>query len=265
MLYQILQTYNGLPPDCEVIFCNTGKEQLETLDFVHDIETKWNVPITWLEYRYDPTRSGGKKNPKNHFVIVDYETASRNGEPFDQLIEQKRFLPNPVMRVCTSELKVNTVARYLYHTKGLNRNQVQRIIGFRYDEPKRWHKALFDQCEMEFPMVAARVTKEHINVFWENHDFDLGLDNNSDEGNCDKCFLKGKKKLIMLTRKRPGQIDWWIKKEKFMSENTRLERGYMTQFAKRWSYTEIKEEALKDTPIEITEDDELGIDCFCTD
>ena len=31
-----------------VLFCNTGKEYDETLDFVNEVETRWNVPVTWL-------------------------------------------------------------------------------------------------------------------------------------------------------------------------------------------------------------------------
>ena len=64
--------------DAMVIFCNTGKEMPQTLDFVRDCEQHWQVPVVWLEYRsrYD-------------YSVVDYETASRNGEPFEQLIADR--------------------------------------------------------------------------------------------------------------------------------------------------------------------------------
>lgn len=31
-------------------FENTGKEREETLQFVHEVERSWRVPIVWLEY-----------------------------------------------------------------------------------------------------------------------------------------------------------------------------------------------------------------------
>lgn len=51
MLWRILQAHGGtLPEDVIVTFANTGKEREETLRFVHDCGTHWNVPIVWLEY-----------------------------------------------------------------------------------------------------------------------------------------------------------------------------------------------------------------------
>ena len=50
MLKQILNAYGGtLPKDIKVCFANTGKELPETLDFVHEVETMWDVDIHWLE------------------------------------------------------------------------------------------------------------------------------------------------------------------------------------------------------------------------
>jgi 3'-phosphoadenosine 5'-phosphosulfate sulfotransferase (PAPS reductase)/FAD synthetase len=73
MLFNILRAFNGkLPPDIYVVFANTGKEREETLRFVHDVETYWNVRVWWLER----TAEGG-------FEIVGYNSASRKGEPLD--------------------------------------------------------------------------------------------------------------------------------------------------------------------------------------
>ena len=54
MLFRILEAYGGsLPDDMHVVFANTGKERLETLDFVSECAQRWCVEIVWLEYR-DP-------------------------------------------------------------------------------------------------------------------------------------------------------------------------------------------------------------------
>ena len=92
MLKQIIDASAGSLP-ARVIACiaNTGKEMPQTLDFVHECDVRWDVPITWLEY--DPS---GKKQRK--FRIVDRATASRDGEPFEALVKERRHLPNPGTR-----------------------------------------------------------------------------------------------------------------------------------------------------------------------
>jgi len=65
--------------DYIVAFQNTGKEMPETLDFINECDKRWNLNIVWLEFRYG-----------NNFEVVDYDTASRNGRPFDELIAQKQ-------------------------------------------------------------------------------------------------------------------------------------------------------------------------------
>ena len=76
MLHQILCANGDLPDRAKVTFANTGREMPETLDFVQECSDRWNVPITWLEYR--------KEKPK--FEVVSHNSASRDGEPFNQLI-----------------------------------------------------------------------------------------------------------------------------------------------------------------------------------
>jgi 3'-phosphoadenosine 5'-phosphosulfate sulfotransferase (PAPS reductase)/FAD synthetase len=89
--------------DYIVLFQNTGKEMPGTLDFINQCDKRWNLNIIWLEYRYG-----------NNFEIVNYDTASRDGRPFSELIEHKKnFLPNQLMRYCTNELKIQTARRYL--------------------------------------------------------------------------------------------------------------------------------------------------------
>src|ERR1700676_2385794 len=74
-------------PVSEVVVCfaNTGKEEPETLDFVHACDLHWNGIVNWLEY-----------DPIDRFRQVTYETASRKGEPFAAMIERHGYLPNVV-------------------------------------------------------------------------------------------------------------------------------------------------------------------------
>ena len=123
----------SLPEDCVVCFANTGKEDEATLKFVHDCEVNWNVPIVWLEYQ-------DAEESKNRWKRVTYETASRNGEPFEAVIRKKAYLPNPVTRFCTIEMKIRTIVNYLFSI-GMCENRTQgeymSWVGIRADEPRR--------------------------------------------------------------------------------------------------------------------------------
>lgn len=121
MLWRVLQSNGGLPDDCLTVFANTGKEVEETLEFVRECSLQWGIPITWVEY----TEGGGVR-------VVDFETASRKGEPFEALIKKRQYLPNPVARFCTTELKILTAVRYL---RGLGWEEWDNLIGMRADEP----------------------------------------------------------------------------------------------------------------------------------
>ena len=155
LLWRVLQSNNGLPKDAMVLFANTGKEEEATLKFVKDCELNWNVPITWLEYR----------KVKPFFEVVNYETASRNGEPFEQLIDKAKFLPNQSMRFCTQELKVKAIHRYL---KSIGIKEYATLIGIRADEPRRVAK-ISNQEDKFMPLARDGITEKDVWDFWNNN------------------------------------------------------------------------------------------------
>ena len=211
MLWNIIQAHGGtLPKDIYVTFANTGKEAPETLDFVHEIGQKWGVKIHWLELYF------GEERPVYRTKEVTYETASRNGEPFEALIDRRKYLPNPVARFCTSELKVKVMSRFMRKLKG--HKTWYNVIGLRYDEPRRVSSAMRQNNPWEnvLPMYHAKHDVKDVTDFWEKQNFDLNLTNFSGKtlaGNCDLCFLKGKDTKIKLLRERPEMADWWIRQE----------------------------------------------------
>ena len=135
MLYRVLEAHDmSLPEDAVVCFANTGKEDEATLQFVKDCQDKWGVPITWLEYQIEDPG----------YKVVTFETASRNGEPFEGLIKKKNYLPNPVTRFCTIEMKIRPMGKYLVdigmaETKSEGENM--SMIGIRADEPRQIGRA----------------------------------------------------------------------------------------------------------------------------
>ena len=266
MLRKILDAHGGeLPPNVYPIFCNTGREMPETLNFVHAMQTRWKVPIAWLEYESRPGQ-----RPKHHYRIVSHNSAARNGEPFADMLEQKQMLPNAVARICTGELKVKTADRYVRRSLKLKADHVLRVLGIRYDEPKRWEKALLGECNTEYPMVHAKVQKADVLNYWYRESpFNLEMDGMF--GNCDLCFMKGKKKLLAILRKRPDLADWWVEQENKIARRRLSDDPAVDQLQKkhhqfRAEYTVEKLlESSKEPQFWDDSEDDAGIDCFCTD
>lgn len=239
MLKLILDAHNGeLPDHVRVVFCNTGEECEETLDFVRDCSLNWNVPIIWLEYKTSEV-------PKERWHEVAYETASRNGEPFEALIKQKKYLPNPVKRFCTIELKIRCAKRYAQSV--LKWKHWDVAIGFRADEPNRTAKLSLpnkEPFERYAPLASMGITAKDVGEFWRNQGFDLALPNMNGKtmhGNCKLCFLKGAQTTLRLIAEKPSIADWYIKQEKNIQSSDQL-RGDGARFRKdRPSYADLKQ------------------------
>lgn len=205
MLHEILRAYDGkLPDDVVVAFANTGKEREETLRFVHEVEIQWSVPVHWIEYRKGEA-----------FERVGYNSASRNGEPFDALIKAKSFLPNGRARFCTQHLKVEPLAA-LALSLGWTPSNYTEVIGLRADEGLRIFKGMENAQKFKrrcvYPLSKARVVKADVMAFWSEQPFDLGLE--PWEGNCDLCFLKGAGIRRRIIRDDPSRANWWDQKER---------------------------------------------------
>ena len=181
------------------------------------------------------------------------------------MIRSGSILPTVALRKCTSELKVRTSERWARRALGWRKHF--DVLGIRYDEPRRWRKALMEECRTEYPLVAARVTKRMVDEFWQRSPFDLGIP--SRLGNCDLCFLKGKRNLIRTIRQEPSRAQWWIDQEEriLSAHGRRLRNSKMAQFSQRYTYSELLEEARIPDPQLVLIDgmDEGGISCFCGD
>jgi 3'-phosphoadenosine 5'-phosphosulfate sulfotransferase (PAPS reductase)/FAD synthetase len=241
MLWRVLQAHNmSLPSDAIVCFANTGKEDEATLKFVHDCETHWNVPIVWLEYADNDTK----------FNVVNFETASRNGEPFDVLTTKRNYLPNPVARFCTSELKVLTIDRYM---KSIDKPEYETMVGIRADEKRRAAKMRDSKLT---PLVVDGVTQSDVQWFWKNNGFDLDLnfrDGVTALGNCDLCYLKGANQIMSLIRDNPSRAIWWAGQEEKIKSTFRSDRPSYSEMLK------YSKEQIDMFP------NEEAIACFCGD
>ena len=261
MLWRILQAHDGkLPQDVKVCFANTGKEMQETLDFVDECGLRWKTPITWLEYRF---------RGEHGFEVVNWHTASRKGEPFEQVIRQRSFLPNPVARFCTVELKVRTMHRYL---RSLGWSEWDSIIGIRADEPRRVAKLKnqdYGKHEERFaPLAEAGITVADIGRFWLSAGFDLRLPNMNGRtmhGNCDLCYLKGAHQIMSLIREEPSRALWWMKQEMAVQSSGQATGGGARFRVDRPSYAEMHRKATTQGELDYDYGDVPLQDCMCVD
>lgn len=257
MLRMTLDRNGGLPNDGIAMFCNTGKEEEASLRFVRDMSLNWGIPIVWLEYREDAG-----------FAVVDFESASRNGEPFEAVIKQRGgVLPNPVSRYCSSEMKTRTMHRYL---RSIGIDEWDTFLGIRGDEPSRVHKFRVNPHPetksetVRLPLADLDITAHVVGEYWRNSTFDLGLPNMNGKtmhGNCDLCMLKPAHQVFSLIAEKPERAIWWAQAEEKAAEvatgNGRFFRADRPSYMQMIDYQKQQ--------IDMFDRDEQAISCLCGD
>jgi len=247
MLCKIVEAHGGcLPSNVVVLFANTGLEHEATYEFVQQVSERV-APVTWLEYeRIENT---------NSYKVVGYDTASRNGEPMESLIDSCNYLPNPAKRFCTIECKIRTIARYVKDR--YEWDSWTEAVGLRYDEPRRVHRIRTDQLNRDVvcPMYSAGHGLQDVLHFWRNNDFDLKLPaDNTAFGNCVGCFLKGNAKRMNVFRDEPTYADWWVRMEDKIGARFRKDTP---------PYRQLLDMAVNQQSLMFDEDDLE--ECNCTD
>jgi hypothetical protein len=276
MLRWMLDNVPNFRRDWLVVFANTGKERQETLDFVREVSLRWGVEIVWLEYHRIPAAEipagvfPTKKRNENleekaeagetdhWFRMVDFATAARNGEPFDELLEWMPSLPNAAGRACSAFLKIRTVNRYLF---SIGAKEIRHAIGIRKDEEQR-ALDITATCEAfvdpYFPLVESGETELGVNAFWQAQPFDLALAQY--EGNCDLCFLKRLAKRVRIARERPELVAWWKR-----WEERRANAGTGSVFKTGQPLTRIERLARQGTIDLGGLEDDVDLPCSCAE
>ena len=269
MLKMILDAHDGrLPEDLTIVFANTGMERPETLDFIDTCARAWSIDIVWAELDWSaPHRTR----------IVDYATASRNGEPYAALIERKGFLPNQQMRFCSSFMKRDRIDSIARHWLGLKR--WHSVIGLRADERRRVLRMRTLNCGSRtgayasLPLADAGVREADVLAWWKEQPFDLGIPGYA--GNCSLCMLKRRGKLLRLIHEDPSLADWWIAQERSVANRTGP-NGRTCESVKRFrldeTYAELKAAALAQNDLfdepsaaSVEGSEAESLDCDCTD
>ena len=183
--------------DMVFVFANTGDEEEETLKFVDLCASKWNIDIVWVE----AVVHHGERVGSTH-KVVDFNTASRNREPFKEVIK-KYGIPNQNFLHCNREMKLNPIKSYM---KSIGWKKYKTAIGIRVDEFDRVNKNRVKQ-RLIYPLVSDKpTTKQEVSHWWSTQDFRLKL--RSYNTNCRTCWKKSDKVLAQTYRDNPKYFDF---------------------------------------------------------
>ncbi|MDO6385628.1 phosphoadenosine phosphosulfate reductase family protein [Uliginosibacterium sp. 31-12] len=189
--------------DMKFVFANTGWEHPDTLRFVNEVDNRYNLGVVWVEAV--PRRETGKSSGHR---VVTYETASRNGEPFEAVCSAYG-LPNMTFQLCTRELKRNAMQSYAQSIGWKNRSY-ETAIGIRLDETRRVNPETAKRERIVYPLIDWTPTfKDDVLAFFDGFDWDLNIPEH--QGNCIGCFKKSDRKLLTLYREDPANFDFPVK------------------------------------------------------
>lgn len=171
------------------------------------------------------------------------------GPTFEKVIEKSKFLPNVMMRFCTSEMKMKPIFEFC-------QNEIKEVvkmnIGFRFDEKERaernknnthfktiigktkngnqnkWGKVYWR--ELNFPLVENKITNYEV-IKWSKQS---GLIFPEDS-NCVGCFHKPIQQLRKNWEDEPEKMAWFAN----------MEKQTKGRFKKEMSYSDIKKVGLQ--------------------
>lgn len=197
--------------DIAITFANTGCEHENTLKFVDQCDKHFDWGVVWVEAVINQEQGQGTRHR-----IVDYEIASRYGEPFEAAMK-KYGLPNMVFQWCTRELKEHAMRSYLRDCLGWKTRTFWTAIGIRADEVDRVSAKRLEH-KFVYPLVDAGWTKDDVKRECASWPFDLDL-KGEHYGNCTWCWKKSMRKLMTLANESPEVYNFPARAEKLYKYN----------------------------------------------
>jgi hypothetical protein len=186
-------------PEMLVVFANTGQEREETLEFVQACDRAFGFNVVWIEAVQAGPGVGTRPR------VVTFETASRNGEPFEAMIK-KYGIPNTRAKFCTRTLKSDPIDYYVRLDRGWALRGYDTAIGIRIDEIDRLSRQAAAR-RLVYPLISMwPMTKPQINAWWAAQPFRLRL--KSYQGNCSWCWKKSFRKHLTLLTESPEIYDF---------------------------------------------------------
>lgn len=201
------------------VFCNTGLERPETIQFLKDQINFWDLPLYLIEGVYSLKKGVGVKSK-----IVDFETMDMKGRVFSQAIKHLNKnkwtgVPNEAISYCSEYMKKRVSHHFAKEVFGTTK--YISAIGFRLEDmPKRitWKEIKIIKMRI-FPLLTdfgSAITQFDLNIFFSKQDFKLTI--HSRLGNCTYCQKKSDRNLIEaiqfdLRKQDFTYIDWYKNEE----------------------------------------------------
>jgi len=187
------------------VFANTGQENEQTLEFVHRCDKYFNLNIHYVEADviHEPKKG-------TRFYMTDFDNASRNGEPFEQIIK-KYGIPNQAFPHCTRELKQAPIKAF--GKQYFNGEKYDIAIGIRIDEIDRISPNA-NKMGFIYPLINKDMlptSKPIVNFYWNAMPFRLEL--KGYQGNCITCWKKSDKKLYQIAQENPKSFEFMDRME----------------------------------------------------
>lgn len=193
MTEHVLRLASHLWDEIIVVFANTGQEHEATLEFINNCDNQKNFKTVWVEAVVSQEKGVGTKHK-----VVNFQTAARNGEPFEEVIK-KYGIPNLNYPHCTRELKLRPIESYV-KSLGWGKDYFT-AIGIRPDEMRRVNKKAVD-AQIVYPMIDWFYSdKSDVIDWWSEQPFDLELEEH--QGNCTWCWKKSFSKHARLLNDSP--------------------------------------------------------------
>ena len=202
MTKMLWEEYRDTDTEVKIMFANTGCEHEETLIFVHRCEEEFGWTVNWVEAVTDPRKGVGVS-----YRVVDFKSASRNGEPFESVVS-KYGIFNMTSPACTARLKTDVMRKFLMD-QGYNFGKKldhKTAIGIRADELDRI-SARADEYGFIYPLARKGITKRDVALEIKKWPFDLGIPNDA-YGNCVWCWKKTHRKHLTLAVESPSVFDF---------------------------------------------------------
>jgi len=163
-----------------------------------------------------------------------------SGLTFEQVIQHRKFLPNMMMRFCTSDMKLDPIFNFCRDNIG---DIVDMQIGFRFDEKERGER---NKTNTHYKTIVGKTKNgkqnKWDNIYWRELNFPL-IDNkivNADvikwanssglifpeDSNCVGCFWKPVQQLRKNWEDEPLKMQWFSDQEKLMNKKFKKEMSF---------------------------------------
>jgi len=179
------------------IFANTGCEHERTLEFVQECDDAWGLGVHWVEAVVHHDERKGCTHR-----CVDFVSASRNGEPFEDVI-RKYGIPNQAFPHCTRETKLSPIKSCM---KEFGFGKSFTAVGIRSDEMDRMSDSR-QKYRIVYPLIEwYPADEDQILGWWQAQEFDLNLPRIL--GNCVWCWKKSLRKNLTTMKESPEYFEF---------------------------------------------------------